>query len=186
MNSPVTPHHALKPPAGNGFARAQLEHIAFSLAAVLEPRDRIFLEGPLGAGKTTFVDFLLTALKTHEGFAGSPTFGLVFEYTTAAFKVFHLDFYRLTQEREIQDAGLFEYFFDPQAIQLCEWISLFPNVKQQLSDQRHWDVTLDFAPNQPETHRIITLRCSDAEAEQKISWAAPTTAIDSCCREIHF
>jgi tRNA threonylcarbamoyladenosine biosynthesis protein TsaE len=63
----------------------------------LLPRGAVVaLEGPLGAGKTTFVRFLAEAL----GFAGrvtSPTYTLIHTYPTPEGPLVHADLYRLKQ-----------------------------------------------------------------------------------------
>ncbi|MBI3525661.1 MAG: tRNA (adenosine(37)-N6)-threonylcarbamoyltransferase complex ATPase subunit type 1 TsaE [Betaproteobacteria bacterium] len=69
----------------------------------------IFLEGDLGAGKTTLVRGLLRAL----GYAGtvkSPTYTLVELYAVSGLNLYHFDFYRFDQAEEFLDAGLDEYF----------------------------------------------------------------------------
>lgn len=60
----------------------------------LPPGTLVVLEGPLGAGKTTFARFLTEAL----GFSGrvtSPTYTLIHTYPTPEGPVVHADLYRL-------------------------------------------------------------------------------------------
>jgi tRNA threonylcarbamoyladenosine biosynthesis protein TsaE len=80
---------------------------------------RIFLEGDLGAGKTTLVRGLLRKL----GFTGkvkSPTYTLVELYAISRLNLYHFDFYRFEQPEEYLDAGLDEYF-QGAGICLVEW-----------------------------------------------------------------
>ena len=67
----------------------------------LLPRGAVVaLEGPLGAGKTTFVRFLAEAL----GFAGrvtSPTYTLVHTYPTPEGPLVHADLYRLKDPKAL-------------------------------------------------------------------------------------
>jgi tRNA threonylcarbamoyladenosine biosynthesis protein TsaE len=77
------------------------------------------LRGELGAGKTTFVRHLLRAL----GVAGrikSPTYTVLEPYSLPGLEVSHFDFYRFTDPREWQDAGLREAFAAP-GLKLAEW-----------------------------------------------------------------
>lgn len=95
---------------------------------MLKPGDRLFLEGPLGAGKTTFASHLLRALGVRESPGGSPTFPIAQEYATRVGEVIHLDLYRLKSQRDLEDAGIEAYFWEREALVLCEWGSLWPEL----------------------------------------------------------
>ncbi len=79
----------------------------------------ILLEGELGAGKTTFVQHLCTALGVVDE-VSSPTFGLVNEYTYPGGVIYHFDCYRLKGEEELLDIGFVDYL-DSDAIIIIEW-----------------------------------------------------------------
>ncbi len=79
----------------------------------------IALQGDLGAGKTTFVRYLLRALGV-EGRIKSPTYAVVEPYTVPAGEVWHFDFYRFSDPREWEDAGFRDIFASP-GLKLCEW-----------------------------------------------------------------
>lgn len=79
----------------------------------------IYLSGDLGTGKTTLARGLLRGL----GYAGrvkSPTFTLVELYEFSRLYLYHFDFYRISDPRELGDAG-FRECFNPGSVCLVEW-----------------------------------------------------------------
>ena len=77
------------------------------------------LEGPLGAGKTTFVRHLLHAMGV-EGRIKSPTYAVVETYELDEHAISHFDFYRFDDPQEWEDAGLRDLFGAP-GLKLVEW-----------------------------------------------------------------
>ena len=89
-------------------------------APALFPSTFIALDGPLGAGKTTFVRHLLRALGI-SGRIKSPTFAVLEPYELAdGRRISHFDFYRFADPREWEDAGFREIFAAP-GLKLAEW-----------------------------------------------------------------
>lgn len=92
---------------------------AAKMANAIEEGMILFLNGPLGAGKTTFVRGFLRGL----GFGGkvkSPTYTLVEPYELNHRFIFHFDLYRLHNANELEQIGIQEYF-TPTSICLVEW-----------------------------------------------------------------
>ena len=93
---------------------------AAALAGAAALRDAfVELEGPLGAGKTTFVRHLLHAMGV-EGRIKSPTYAVVETYELAPLAISHFDFYRFDDPQEWDDAGLRDLFGAP-GLKLVEW-----------------------------------------------------------------
>ena len=102
------------------FSPDGLVDLADALAGVLEPGDVIFLQGELGAGKTTLTQYLAHALGVGaEQYVASPSFALLHEYS-GRLPVYHMDLYRLHDEEDVEAAGLPE-FFEQQGVSIVEW-----------------------------------------------------------------
>ena len=76
--------------------------------------------GPMGAGKTTLIKALCSALNVNEDVVNSPTFSIVNEYDAAGNIIYHFDFYRIKDVREASDFGIYDYF-DSGNLCLMEW-----------------------------------------------------------------
>ncbi|MBU0481417.1 MAG: tRNA (adenosine(37)-N6)-threonylcarbamoyltransferase complex ATPase subunit type 1 TsaE [Proteobacteria bacterium] len=94
--------------------------LAVALAALAIPGDIILLNGPLGAGKTTFCQYFGTGLGVPETcYITSPTFSLLHEYP-GRMPMYHLDLYRLANENEIEELGFPDYLYG-NGVSLIEW-----------------------------------------------------------------
>lgn len=97
------------------------EMIAYgnTLASTLHAGDVVFLQGDLGAGKTTLVRGLLNALG-YGGKVKSPTFTLVEPYHLNNMDIYHFDLYRLNDPSELEDIGFRDYV-QQNTLCLIEW-----------------------------------------------------------------
>lgn len=98
---------------------AATEALGARLAGVLPPAAMVYLQGPLGAGKTCLVRGLLRALG-HQGAVRSPTYTLVEPYEASGLRLLHLDLYRLADAEELEFLGLRDWLGDPHLL-LVEW-----------------------------------------------------------------
>ena len=115
-------------------SEGETRDLAGQLARGARPGDVLLLEGPLGAGKTTFVRGFLEALG-HVGPVRSPTFNLVQTFETNP-PVMHADLYRV---KGWQGIGLEDYL-ETHAC-LVEW----PDRLSGLIDPREcWQIQIAF------------------------------------------
>ena len=92
-------------------------------AGQLKAGDIVFLQGDLGAGKTTFVKGLAPAFKVSVKEVNSPTFVLM-NYYKGKLPIYHFDFYRLENSKTVaeQEIGnIFDEYFYGKGISLIEW-----------------------------------------------------------------
>ena len=83
----------------------------------------VFLNGELGAGKTTFAKGLCTGLGVDQHFhVRSPTFSLINEYR-GKLPVRHVDLFRIENEEELQNIGFFDQNF--KGVLVIEWANKF-------------------------------------------------------------
>lgn len=97
---------------------AQL-HFGATLSHVCPSGTLIFLEGNLGAGKTTLVRGFLQGLG-YQGKVKSPTYTLIEEYLIKNQHILHIDLYRLANSAQITELGI-EELLTQNSIGLIEW-----------------------------------------------------------------
>lgn len=96
----------------------ELIKVAFDFSSFLKPRNIIFLQGELGAGKTTFVKGIAKYLGITKPIT-SPTYTIIKEYDGL---LCHIDAYRINQE----DIGL-DYYLKKNYIIVVEWSANLEN-----------------------------------------------------------
>lgn len=111
-----------------------------TLATNLHSGGTIFLQGELGAGKTTFVQGMADGFGITERIT-SPTFTVMALYDIplhATLKhLIHVDLYRITYMERVASLDLPQYEKDPNTILVVEWpernLSLWQNVIGKIS-----------------------------------------------------
>ena len=102
---------------------SQIDSLSKKILSFLSKSDCIFLFGELGSGKTTFVRSLIHQLqeknKIKKTEVTSPTYNLLNEYEIQNLKIMHYDLYRLKNDIEINQLGIFQE--DEKVISIIEW-----------------------------------------------------------------
>ena len=124
-----------------------LNSLSQKIADKLDKNDCIFLIGEIGVGKTTFTRYLINRLQEKNGEkiteVLSPTFNLLYEYDLKRIKIMHYDLYRIRDEKELKQLGI---FLDNQdTIKIIEWPQL---INIPLSDKL--EIHLDYVKNEKE------------------------------------
>ena len=98
----------------------------------------LLLKGNLGAGKTTFTQFLLKKLGSNDE-VSSPTYAIVNEYHSPKGKIFHFDLYRMKNIDEAYDIGMEEYL-DNAFLCIIEWPEIY---EEELADFPHHEMKIE-------------------------------------------
>lgn len=111
-----------------------LNSISKKVADQIKVNDIIYLMGEIGVGKTTFTRYLINYLQKKENLKVtevlSPTFNLLYEYDFKNFKIMHYDLYRIKENKELKNLGIFSG--GENTIKIIEWANL---IKTPLSNK---------------------------------------------------
>ncbi|WP_051965030.1 tRNA (adenosine(37)-N6)-threonylcarbamoyltransferase complex ATPase subunit type 1 TsaE [Deinococcus misasensis] len=119
-----------------------------TLAALLPAGTVLFLEGEMGAGKTTLTQGLVQGLG-FQGEVNSPTYALMHEYPAPEGLVLHVDAYRIHHPDELYEMGLEDYI-ERCRLSIIEWgESLYQDFPAG------WILKLEYVP---EGRKITRLR----------------------------
>tara|TARA_B100000003_G_scaffold68196_1_gene61028 strand:- start:661 stop:1098 length:438 start_codon:yes stop_codon:yes gene_type:complete len=113
------------------------------LSHKLNPQSIVLLNGPIGAGKTTFVQGIARGLSISEDIT-SPTFALSHHYYSGKIPLIHLDLYRLENTFSAKE---FFYSEEEEALQnkailVIEW----PDLVEPLIEN-FWKIKISYAEN---------------------------------------
>ena len=127
----------------------EMQTLAKEMVGALGAGTVLGLVGPLGAGKTTFVQGAALGLDAKDPFrVKSPTYALWHTYPTQPL-LHHIDLYRLGDVEEVYAMGIDEAFEDEHAIVCVEWADLAPAL---LGPHALW---LSFPPNADSARKLI-------------------------------
>tara|TARA_B110001450_G_scaffold116924_1_gene110536 strand:- start:2270 stop:2683 length:414 start_codon:yes stop_codon:yes gene_type:complete len=108
------------------YQLSELKEISKKIISQFNTPKTLLFYGEMGVGKTTLIKELVKQLGVLE-ITSSPTFSIVNEYKGKKNSVFHFDFYRITNEEEVYDIGIEDYFYQ-NAWCFIEWPEQIPNI----------------------------------------------------------
>jgi len=113
------------------------------LSQKLYPQSIVLLQGPIGAGKTSFVQGIAKGLSISEDIT-SPTFALSHHYNSGKIPLIHLDLYRLDNVSSAREVFYSEEeeAIQRQAILVIEWPELIESVIDNF-----WKIEISYAKN---------------------------------------
>ena len=113
------------------------------LAHKLNTKSIVLLKGPIGAGKTSFVQGIAKGLSISEDIT-SPTFALSHHYNSGKIPLIHLDLYRLENITSAKEVFFSEEeeAIQKQAILVIEW----PELVEPVIDN-FWKIKISYAQN---------------------------------------
>ena len=119
-------------------------------AQCLHPKSIVLLQGPIGAGKTSFVQGIAEGLCIKEDIT-SPTFALSHHYNSGTIPLIHMDLYRLEESLMAQEfyASQEEEAIENESIMVIEWPEL---IKPVLSN--FWRIEISYARNFGRNYKI--------------------------------
>ena len=124
------------------------------LVNLIKKGDNLFLYGELGVGKTTFTRILINQLQSENRINTtevlSPTFNILNEYLINNLNVKHYDLYRIKQQEELDNLGLFE---EKEAISIIEWPEI---LKLKLTDIKYIKFDFSYSDNFRNRNLIIS------------------------------
>ncbi len=120
---------------------ASTERLGEAVGQSLSGGEVIALNGPLGAGKTTFVRGLARGLGMDPDYAvASPTFVLLQRYPCIGLELWHLDLYRVSSLEDAESTGYRDALGRPEAVMVVEWADRVPH----LLPEERLEITLSY------------------------------------------
>ncbi|MGE5351246.1 MAG: tRNA (adenosine(37)-N6)-threonylcarbamoyltransferase complex ATPase subunit type 1 TsaE [Syntrophothermus sp.] len=116
--------------------------LAKEFSRILKGGEVVALNGDLGAGKTSFIKYLLRNFEINN--VSSPTFAIVNEYE-GNLNINHFDFYRINKVEELYDIGFEEYLTREDTVTFIEWAELLPEVLPHRRIEINFVVNEDFS-----------------------------------------
>ena len=103
----------------NNINENNVMKIARCIADNISDYNLVYLDGPLGSGKTTLVRAIIKSLGYNKR-VKSPTYNLIELYSFNNLKIAHIDLYRINCLNDLCELGL-EHYYEEYNLVLIEW-----------------------------------------------------------------
>lgn len=137
----------------------ETKKIAKNLVEKLKNGNILALYGDLGSGKTTFVQGLAKTLGIKKRII-SPTFVIIRVYKIGFKNFYHIDLYRIENEKDIRGLGIMEIINNSENIVVIEWAEKM----KSLMPRNRIDINFEYLG---ENKRKITIKFKSQRAKIK-------------------
>lgn len=136
------------------YSAKQIDYVVAQTREYIDRGAIVTLTGPLGAGKTSFVQQVCASFGVVEPVV-SPTYAYVATYELAGVVIYHFDLYRISGIEEFESFGFSECLHDPRAVVLIEWPDRISSLLAR-SVYQEKIIALDFkyVPNKPDLREL--------------------------------
>jgi tRNA threonylcarbamoyladenosine biosynthesis protein TsaE len=132
-------------------SKNEMADLARQIAAQAHIGDVIGLKGTLGAGKSFFIKNFINSLSENPREILSPTFNLVYVYSSKKGEIFHFDLYRLKNASELENIGFFDAL--QNGISLIEW----PEIAQKFLRKNYLEIEIKTIPGKNDEAREVLI-----------------------------
>lgn len=123
--------------------------ISEKIGKILKKGDILLLYGDLGSGKTCFTRYLIQNLTNEKEIVPSPTFTIVQNYKTKKGEIWHYDLYRIKEQEELIEIGIYESL--KNNITIIEW----PQIIEKYIKDNYNPIILEFKFNNKDERILI-------------------------------
>tara|TARA_Y100000768_G_C23861389_1_gene625858 strand:+ start:240 stop:686 length:447 start_codon:yes stop_codon:yes gene_type:complete len=137
---------------------SEIEALALKISKNIKIGDVLLFKGELGVGKTTFSRFIINHLYSINNLSKpstikSPTYPILLTYDLNFCEVYHYDFYRIKNFKELEELDFFENINN--SITIIEWPELLIDLP---FNQTHYLIKLDLYSS---TKRLINIKYNE-------------------------
>ena len=101
----------------------ELKQISVDLVKNFKFPQLVLLKGNLAVGKTQMIQYMLSAIGLKKEIVNSPTFSIINCYKKDSNLIYHVDLYRIKNDKELEDIAFWDIFHESKLI-FVEWAEI--------------------------------------------------------------